>query len=92
MENLIILASEYTVKNSYGNYPCFQCVDDTKNKWAIRFMGDRLTLKGEWIYEPMPSSRTKDFFKKTQFDFEKGMEMYKKIVRQMQINYEKTQI
>lgn len=92
MKEIEIFASEYTVKNGYQNYPTFSCVDDIKNKWAIRYMGDRLTVDGEWIYEPMPSSRTNKFYKKTQFDFEKGMEVYKRIVSQIQQRFEKRKV
>ena len=49
-----------------------------KGKWAIRFAHQCLSKKGNWIYEPMPSSRTESFFKKTRFGFKEAMKVFKK--------------
>lgn len=35
--------------------------------WAICWHGSCLTKKKEWVYEPMPSSRTAAFIKRTRF-------------------------
>ena len=37
-------------------------------KWAVRRGGSCLSKKGEWVYEPLPSSRTESFYKRCRFD------------------------
>lgn len=77
--NIKIGATEYSVISDLGYiYPTFSMVD--VDKWAIRWRGQRLTKKGKWIYEPIPSSRTKMFYKRTQFSFDEGMEVYKNLI------------
>jgi len=59
-------------------------LDYTGNgKWAIRWADQCLTKKENWIYEPLPSARTESFFKKTRFSFKKGMDMFKKLLKQI---------
>lgn len=48
--------------------------------WALRCRHERVTRKGDLIYEPQPSSRTKQFFKRTQFTLDEGIEMFKKFL------------
>jgi hypothetical protein len=64
-------------KDGY-QYPTMDLVGE--DKWAIRNMKTRLTRRGDWIYEPMPSSRTNQFFKRTQMTHDEAMEKYKKIL------------
>lgn len=52
-----------------------------RGKWAIRHFDSCLTKKGTWIYEPLPSARTESFFKKTRFDFDEAMDMFKELVK-----------
>ncbi len=37
-------------------------------RWAIRQAGFCLNRKGDWEYEPIPSSRTEAFFKRCRFN------------------------
>lgn len=37
-------------------------------RWAVRWCGLCLTKTGEWIYEPMPSSRDAAFYTRCRFD------------------------
>lgn len=72
----------YGVINEDGyRYPTMDLVGD--EKWAIRWMKQRLTKRGDWIYEPMPSSRTNQFFKRTQMTHDEAMEKYKKVLENM---------
>lgn len=41
---------------------------DGSIKYAVRHLEYCLTTKGEWEYEPIPSSRGDDFFKRCRFD------------------------
>ena len=41
---------------------------DGSIKYAVRHCGAFLTTQGEWEYEPIPSSRGDDFFKRCRFD------------------------
>lgn len=36
-------------------------------RWAVRRGSQCLNVKGEWVYEPMPSSRTDLFYKQCRF-------------------------
>jgi hypothetical protein len=38
------------------------------DRYAVRRGGCCLTKRGDWIYEPMPSSRTQAFYKRCRFD------------------------
>lgn len=37
-------------------------------KWAVRKHGSCLDKNGEWEYEPMPSSRTDEFYARCRFE------------------------
>lgn len=39
----------------------------TPEAWAVREMGAVLTRRGQWVYEPSPSSRSDAFIKRTRF-------------------------
>jgi hypothetical protein len=43
---------------------------DGTDKWAIRTSSSCLNKSGEFVYEPMPSSRSDEFIKDTRFDSE----------------------
>lgn len=43
--------------------------------WAVRYMGRCLTSKGEWVFEPQPSSRTRAFLNRTRFDRDRALEL-----------------
>ena len=74
-----IVAMSYGVLEDTGtDYPTLDRVAD--DKWAIRHWKQRLTKRGDWIYEPMPSSRTEQFKKRTQMDFDEAMEKYQKLI------------
>ena len=46
-------------------------------KWAVRKGGNCLTKTGEWEWEPMPSSRTDDFYERCRFEsLEKALQTY----------------
>ena len=38
------------------------------SRWAVLWMGRNLTKRGEWEYEPIPSSRDEGFFERCRFD------------------------
>lgn len=65
--------------DSLESHITFEMVDI--NKWAIRRMRERYTHDGEWIYEPMPSSRDEEFYHATQWAFDEGMVVYKKLLK-----------
>lgn len=44
-------------------------------RWAVRYHGMCLSVKGEWRYEPTPSDRTKTFYNRFRF---KNLEAAKK--------------
>lgn len=51
----------------------------SRGVWAVRDGGLCLTKTGVWAFEPMPSSRTKSFLKKTRFyTLEDAVAAYKK--------------
>ena len=37
-------------------------------KWGVKWRGRVLGKDGEWMFEPIPSSRTAPFYKKYRFD------------------------
>lgn len=41
---------------------------DGKDKWAVVRMGMVLNRAGEWEYEPLPSSRSDAFIRRTRFE------------------------
>jgi hypothetical protein len=41
---------------------------DGSNVWAVTSFGDVLNKQGEWEYEPMPSSRTDAFLRRTRWE------------------------
>ena len=41
---------------------------DGSEKWAIREEGCCLNKQGEWEFEPLPSSRTDDFYDRCRWD------------------------
>lgn len=48
-------------------------------KWAVRFAGQCLSVKGRWEYEPQPSSRSDSFLRRFRFDdLEQAKEAAKK--------------
>ncbi len=47
--------------------------------WAIRHLGSCMLKGGEWVYEPMPSNHSNEFYKKSRYpSAEKALEEYKK--------------
>ncbi len=58
--------------------------DWTGMGWAIQRLNMRYTHRGDWIHTPQPSSRTKQFFRRTLWDFEEGMKVFESILN----NYE----
>lgn len=70
-------------KSLYGKYGILQnaeMVRVQKDGWAIRCVGERLTRTGKWVYEPLPSSRTDSFKKRTTFTYEEAREKMKEIL------------
>lgn len=71
---------------SYGfddyDHPTIDRVDT--DKYAIRFMKMRFTKRGDWIYEPLPSSRTKQFFSRTQMTLQEAFDNYQKAIEALQ--------
>lgn len=48
-------------------------------RWVIRNGRSCLNKEGEWVYEPMPSSRTNEFIESTRFDtLEAGLDFWGK--------------
>lgn len=48
-------------------------------KWAIRMLGHCLNKDGKWEYEPMPSSRDDEFFKRCRWgSAEEAIEFWNK--------------
>lgn len=41
---------------------------DGKDKWAIRKGGVCLNAEGDWEYEPIPSSRDREFLQRCRFE------------------------
>lgn len=53
---------------------------DGPDRFAVRHASCCLNKKGKWEYEPIPSSRTKNFFKRCRFDsFEDAVAQIEKI-------------
>lgn len=68
-----------TTTETYGRLSHLS-FDWTGKGWAIHNTGMRYTHRGDWIHCPMPSNRTNQFYKRTLWTFEEGMEMFKKLV------------
>lgn len=68
-----------TTPETYGKLS-YLSFDWTGKGWAIQQPGERYTHRGDWIYTPQPSSRTNQFFKRTLWEFDEGMEVFKKII------------
>ena len=51
--------------------------------WAIIQRGTCLNKEGKWEFEPMPSSRTEEFFERTRFkDEQEAFEFFEKVVKE----------
>lgn len=51
--------------------------------WAIIQRGTCLNKEGKWEFEPMPSSRTEEFFQRTRFkDEQEAFEFFEKVVKE----------
>lgn len=85
VENERKLPHGLTIK-SYGfddyDHPTIDRVD--VDKYAIRFGRMRFTREGDWIYEPLSSSRTLSFYSKTQFSLEEAFENYPKAIEALE--------
>lgn len=67
--NGMIVEDDDDIKSHYRVFISLRDNTDGKKKWAIHEGGSFvLSKRGDWVYEPMPSSRTKSFLKRTRFD------------------------
>lgn len=69
---------EFVESGIRGVWDSMQWVVEVVDKgkgWAVMWRGCCLSKKtGEWVYEPMPSSRTKKFFNEFRFsDFDEAL-------------------
>ncbi len=59
----------------------------SKDQWAVLDpLGDTLSDKGEWDYEPQPSSRTDAWLKSHRFDLEAAMLWAHKVLPFIEVN------
>ena len=60
--------------------------NDREDTWAVRWLGQCLNRKGEWEYEPQPSSRTKGFFKRCRFTQADALARAARVVEGLRFN------
>jgi len=61
-------------------------VEDRGKGWAVCWMGDVLTKDGQWEWEPRPSSRDDDFYKRCRFTERRAKALALEAVDQLRIN------
>lgn len=61
-------------------------IEDRGKGWAVCWMGDVLTKDGTWEWEPRPSSRDDDFFRRCRFTEEHAKERALEVVDSLEIN------
>ena len=69
---------EITVEQAYQ-------MDGTE-LWAVRRMGRCLNRRGEWSYEPIPSSRTDRWLRAHRFDLETALRLAEKAAPKVTVN------
>lgn len=55
-------------------------------RWAVYRQGFVLTKGGKWVYEPIPSSRTDAFLKRTRFDLETALRLARREAPKVTVN------
>lgn len=59
---------------------------DGSVQWAVRWMGRCVNRRGEWSYEPIPSSRTDRWLKAHRFDLETALRLAEKVAPEITLN------
>lgn len=56
------------------------------DRWSVNLRSSVLTRGGEWVYEPIPSSRTKAFLKRTRFDLQTALKLARLEAPKVRVN------
>lgn len=78
--DLLALARSFCVASMYTDEERTRSRDEVMIEWrggdtyCVRAVGNVLDRDGDWVYEPMPSSRTDEFIQATRFTLAEALE------------------